>query len=160
MRFDCARRAPLQDCLFDPMRAVSAIDSAYRQFFKRYLSALDAEYAHRLTLWTLSLMPPFTPPRDLPELGIKLWGTDFHNPIGLAAGMDKDAIAIRAWETLGFGFVELGTITPRPQAGNEIPRLWRIPDRRALINRLGFPSEGMEAGATRIEPMHKAGGEN
>jgi dihydroorotate dehydrogenase len=140
------------------MRAVSAIDAAYRQLFKRCLFALDAEYAHRLTLWTLSLLPPFTPPRDLPELAIKLWGTDFHNPIGLAAGMDKDAIAIRAWETLGFGFVELGTITPRPQAGNEIPRLWRIPERRALINRLGFPSEGMEAVAPRIERMRKARG--
>ena len=140
------------------MRAVSAIDAAYRQLFKRYLFALDAEYAHRLTLRTLSLMPPFTPPRDLPELAIKLWGTDFRNPIGLAAGMDKDAIAIRAWETLGFGFAELGTITPRPQAGNEIPRVWRIPERRALINRLGFPSEGMEAVAPRIERMRKAGG--
>jgi dihydroorotate dehydrogenase len=158
MRFDCASRAPLQDCLFDPMRAVSAIDAAYRQLFKQFLFRLDAEYAHRLTLWTLSMLPPFTPPRDLPELGIKLWGTDFHNPIGLAAGMDKDAIAIRAWETLGFGFVELGTITPRPQAGNEIPRVWRIPDRHALINRLGFPSEGMEAVAPRIERMRKAGG--
>ena len=64
--------------------------------------------------------------------------------------MDKDAVAIRAWETIGFGFAELGTITPRPQAGNEVPRLWRIPERRALINRLGFPSEGMEAVAPRI----------
>src|ERR1700686_1131968 len=71
-RFDCTSGVALQDCLFDPMRAVSAIDAAYRQFFKRYLFALDAEYAHRLTLRTLSLMPPFTPPRDLPELAIKL----------------------------------------------------------------------------------------
>jgi dihydroorotate dehydrogenase len=71
--------------------------------------------------------------------------------------MDKDAVAIRGWETLGFGFAELGTITPRPQAGNETPRLWRIPERHALINRLGFPSEGMEAVAPRIERMRKAG---
>jgi len=139
------------------MRAVSAIDSAYQQFFKRCLFGLDAEYAHRLTLRMLSLMPPFTPPRERPELAIKLWGTDFANPIGLAAGMDKDAIAIRGWETLGFGFVELGTITPRPQEGNEMPRVWRIPERRALINRLGFPSEGMEEVAPRIERMRKAG---
>ena len=139
------------------MRAVSAIDSVYQNFLKRYLFGLDAEYAHRLTLRMLSLLPPFTPPRDLPELGIKLWGTDFHNPIGLAAGMDKDAVAIRGWETLGFGFAELGTITPRPQEGNEVPRLWRIPERLALINRLGFPSEGMEAVAPRIERMRKAG---
>src|SRR5260370_16928335 len=121
MRFDCARRAPLQDCLFDPMRAVSAIDAAYRQFFKRYLFALDAEYAHRLTLWTLSLMPPFTPPRDLPELAINLWGTDFHNPIGLAAGMDKDAIAIPAWDTLRFRFSDFRPIPPRPPPRNHNP---------------------------------------
>ncbi len=139
------------------MRAVSAIDAAYRQLFKRYLFGLDAEYAHRLTLRMFSMMPPFTPPRDRPELAIKLWGTDFHNPIGLAAGMDKDAVAIRGWEALGFGFAELGTITPRPQAGNETPRLWRIPERFALINRLGFPSEGMEAVAPRIARMRKAG---
>lgn len=139
------------------MRAVSAIDAVYQNFLKRYLFGLDAEYAHRLTLRMLSLLPPFTPPRERPELGIKLWGTDFSNPIGLAAGMDKDAVAIRGWETLGFGFAELGTITPRPQEGNDVPRLWRIPERRALINRLGFPSEGMEAVAPRIERMRKAG---
>jgi dihydroorotate dehydrogenase len=139
------------------MRAVSAIDAVYRTFLKRYLFRLDAEYAHGLTLRMLSLMPPFTPPRDKPELAIKLWGMDFRNPIGLAAGMDKDAVAIRAWEMLGFGFAELGTITPRPQEGNEIPRLWRVPDRRALINRLGFPSEGMAAVASRIDRMRKAG---
>ena len=104
------------------MRAVSAIDSAYQQFFKRYLFRFDAEHAHRMTIRMLSLMPPFTPPRARPELNIKLWGTDFSNPIGLAAGMDKDAVAIRGWETLGFGFAELGTITPLPQAGNETPR--------------------------------------
>ncbi|MGB9381313.1 quinone-dependent dihydroorotate dehydrogenase [Candidatus Binatus sp.] len=139
------------------MRAVSAIDSVYQRFFKRYLFRFDAEYAHRLTLRALSMMPPFTPPRARPELAIKLWGTNFSNPIGLAAGMDKDAVAIRAWETIGFGFAELGTITPRPQAGNEMPRVWRIPERRALINRLGFPSEGMEAVAPRISRMRKAG---
>ena len=139
------------------MRAVSAIDAVYQNFLKRYLFGLDAEYAHRLTLRMLSALPPFTPPREHPELATKLWGTDFPNPIGLAAGMDKDAVAIRGWETLGFGFAELGTITPRPQAGNEAPRVWRIPERHALINRLGFPSEGMEAVAPRIDRMRKAG---
>ena len=127
------------------MLAVSTIDAVYRHFLKRFLFARDAEYAHRLTLRMLSVMPPFTPPRDPPELGVKLWGIDFPNPIGLAAGMDKDAVAVRGWEMLGFGFAELGTITPRPQAGNDPPRVWRLPERGALINRLGFPSEGMEA---------------
>jgi dihydroorotate dehydrogenase len=139
------------------MPAVSVIDAAYRQFMKRYLFGLDAEYAHRLTLRMLSMIPPFTPPRSRPELAVKLWGTDFKNPIGLAAGMDKDAVAIRAWEMLGFGFAELGTVTPRAQAGNDEPRLWRVPERRALINRLGFPSEGMLAVGPRIERMRKAG---
>jgi dihydroorotate dehydrogenase len=136
---------------------VSTIDAIYRLFLKRFLFACDAERAHRMTIRMLAALPPFPPPRDAPELGIKLWGIDFPNPIGLAAGMDKDAVAIRGWETLGFGFAELGTFTPRPQAGNEIPRVWRVPERGALINRLGFPSEGMEAVAPRIERIRKAG---
>jgi dihydroorotate dehydrogenase len=138
-------------------RAVSGIDAVYRYALKQCLFVLDAEYAHRMALWMFSMLPPFTPPPDRPELGIKLWGGDFRSPIGLAAGMDKDAVAIRGWETLGFGFAELGTITPRPQAGNDPPRIWRVPERHALINRLGFPSEGMEAVARRIERMRKAG---
>jgi len=139
------------------MSPVSIIDAIYRLFLKRCLFGCDAERAHRMTLRMLAAIPAFTPPRDGPELGIKLWGIDFPNPIGLAAGMDKDAVAIRGWEMLGFGFAELGTITPRPQAGNEIPRIWRVPERRALINRLGFPSKGMEAVAPRIERIRKAG---
>jgi dihydroorotate dehydrogenase len=71
--------------------------------------------------------------------------------------MDKDAVAISGWQTLGFGFAELGTITPLPQPGNEAPRIWRIRDRHALINSLGFPSEGMEAVARRIERVRKTG---
>ncbi len=139
------------------MSAVSIIDAIYRHFLKRYLFARDAEHAHQITLRMLSALPALAAPRDSPELGVKLLGIDFPNPIGLAAGMDKDAVAVHGWETLGFGFVELGTITPRPQAGNEIPRLWRVPERRALINRLGFPSEGMGAVAPRIERIRKAG---
>jgi dihydroorotate dehydrogenase len=138
-------------------RAVSGIDAVYRHAVKQFLFALDAESAHRVALWAFSMLPPFTPPPDRPELGIKLWGIDFRNPVGLAAGMDKDAVAVRGWETLGFGFAELGTITPRPQPGNDPPRVWRVPDRRALINRLGFPGEGMEAVAPRIERIRKAG---
>jgi dihydroorotate dehydrogenase len=139
------------------MSAISTIDAIYRHLLKRYLFGRDAEYAHRTMLRMLAAMPAFPAPRDKPELGVKLWGIDFSNPIGLAAGMDKDAVAVHGWETLGFGFAELGTITPRPQAGNEIPRIWRVPERRALINRLGFPSEGMEAVAPRIEQIRKAG---
>jgi len=139
------------------MPAISTFDAVYRHFLKRYLFGRDPEEAHRMTLRMLAAMPPFRAPPDRPELAVKLWGIDFPNPIGLAAGMDKDGVAIRGWETLGFGFAELGTITPRAQPGNDPPRVWRVPERRALINRLGFPSEGMEAVAARIERTRKAG---
>ena len=138
------------------MNPVSTLDTLYRWILRPYLFGLDAESAHRLTLSMLSAMPPFSTPKDPPELGVKLWGIDFSNPVGLAAGMDKDAVAISGWQTLGFGFAELGTITPLPQPGNEAPRIWRIRDRHALINSLGFPSEGMEAVARRIERVRKS----
>src|ERR1700688_3743662 len=139
-----------------PMNPVSTLDTLYRWILRPYLFGLDAESAHRLTLSMLSAMPPFSTPKDPVELGVKLWGIDFSNPVGLAAGMDKDAVAISGWQTLGFGFAELGTITPLPQPGNEGPRIWRIRDRHALINSLGFPSEGMDAVARRIERIRKS----
>jgi dihydroorotate dehydrogenase len=115
------------------------------------LFSIDAERSHRLTLQMLARMPSIAPPPDPPELHSTVFGVSFSNPLGLAAGADKDARAISAWNSLGFGFAEIGTITPRPQPGNAPPRMWRIPERRALINRLGFPSEGMEAVVPRIE---------
>jgi dihydroorotate dehydrogenase len=129
----------------------------YRGLFRPILFSLDAEVAHHLTLSMLSMMPPLPVAADPPELRSSLWGVDFSNPIGLAAGMDKDAIAIGAWQSLGFGFAELGTITPRPQPGNPKPRVFRLPAQHALINRLGFPSEGMEAVAPRIEKARRSG---
>ena len=125
--------------------------SLYRGLLRPILFSLDAETAHHLALSILSMMPPLPVAEDPPELRSSLWGMEFSNPIGLAAGMDKDAIAIGAWQALGFGFAELGTITPRPQPGNPKPRVFRIPEHRALINRLGFPSEGMEVVTPRIE---------
>lgn len=139
------------------MPAVNTLDAVYRRFLKRYMFGREAEDAHRMTLRMLAVMPSFRPPPNRPELATNLWGIDFSNPLGLAAGMDKDAVAVRGWQTIGFGFAELGTITPRAQRGSDRPRLWRIPERGALINRLGFPSEGMEAVATRIERIRKAG---
>jgi len=129
----------------------------YRGLFRPILFSLDAETAHHLALSMLSMMPPLPVADDPPELRCSLWGLEFSNPIGLAAGMDKDAIAIGAWQSLGFGFAELGTITPRPQPGNPKPRVFRLPEHRALINRLGFPSEGMEAVAPRLEKVRRAG---
>jgi dihydroorotate dehydrogenase len=129
----------------------------YRGLLRPMLFSLDAEVAHHLTLAMLSIMPPLPCAPDPPELRTSLWELDFSNPIGLAAGMDKDAIAIGAWQSLGFGFAELGTVTPRPQQGNPKPRVFRIPEHRALINRLGFPGEGMEAVAPRIEKVRRTG---
>ncbi|HVN29977.1 MAG TPA: quinone-dependent dihydroorotate dehydrogenase, partial [Candidatus Binataceae bacterium] len=129
----------------------------YRGLLRPILFSLDAEVAHHLTLSMLSMMPRLPCAPDPPELRCSLWRLEFSNPIGLAAGMDKDAIAIRAWQSLGFGFAELGTITPRPQAGNPKPRVFRLPAQHALINRLGFPGEGMEAIAPRIERARRDG---
>jgi len=139
------------------MNPVWTLDTLYRWMLRPYLFGLDAESAHRLTLAMLSAVPPFSTPKDPPELSVKLWGVDFSNPVGLAAGMDKDAVAFSGWQTLGFGFAEMGTITPLPQPGNEAPRIWRIRERRALINSLGFPSEGMDAVARRIERIRNSG---
>jgi dihydroorotate dehydrogenase len=135
------------------MRMINGLYSLARPM----LFQLDAETAHRITLTMLSTWPVLAPRADPPELRVRLWDVDFSNPVGLAAGMDKDAIAVGAWQMLGFGFAELGTITPRAQPGNPRPRIFRIPDKRALINRLGFPSEGMDAVARRIEDLRRRG---
>jgi dihydroorotate dehydrogenase len=118
---------------------------------------LDPERAHRMTLAILARMPALLPAPDPPELRTTLWGVTFSNPVGLAAGLDKDARAAAAWNALGFGFVELGTVTPRPQFGNPRPRMWRITERRALVNRLGFPSDGMESMKPRIQRIRAQG---
>jgi len=133
------------------------LDLFYNRFLKRLLMRCDAETAHRMTLKLLAAWPLARIPADPPELRVRLWDVDFPNPLGLAAGMDKDAVAVAAWQSLGFGFAELGTITPRPQPGNSRPRIFRIPEHRALVNRLGFPSDGMETVARRIERMRRRG---
>src|SRR5579862_4044134 len=129
----------------------------YRSLLRPILFSLDAETAHHLTISMLSMMPPLPVASDPFELRSSLWGMEFSNPIGLAAGMDKDAIAVRAWQSIGFGFAELGTITPLPQPGNPKPRVFRLPAQHALINRLGFPSDGMEAVAPRLEKIRRGG---
>lgn len=124
---------------------------------KPILFRLDPETAHRIVLTMLSAWPLSDAPEVPRELNTRVFGIEFSNPVGLAAGMDKDAAAPAAWQSLGFGFAELGTITPRPQAGNPRPRLWRLPEQRALINRLGFPSKGMEVVVPRIEEFRASG---
>jgi dihydroorotate dehydrogenase len=124
-------------------------DYAY-PLFRPLLFRIDPERAHRLTLALLSSTPHLRFRRDPPELQTSVFGLTFSNPVGLAAGMDKNATAIAAWESLGFGFAEIGTITPQPQPGNSRPRLWRLLQHHAMINRMGFPSEGMEKIASRL----------
>ncbi len=115
------------------------------------LSRLDPETAHGLTLRALrwGLGPASAGPAD-PVLAIRLWQRDFSNPLGLAAGFDKNALAIGPMLRLGFGFVEIGSITPAPQPGNPKPRVFRLAEDAAVINRLGFPSQGLAAAKARI----------
>ncbi len=133
----------------------------YTRLLRPLMFRLDPETAHRFTIAALSLTPPLRrardphDPIDPPELATNVFGLTFANPVGLAAGVDKDARAVRAWNTLGFGFAELGTVTPRPQPGNAPPRMWRLAEHRALVNRLGFPGEGMDAVAARLASIHK-----
>jgi dihydroorotate dehydrogenase len=112
---------------------------------------LPPEAAHRATIRALrlGLAPRRTTP-DPPSLAITLWGQDFPNPIGLAAGFDKDAEVPDQMLRFGFGFVECGTLTPRPQPGNPRPRVFRLAEDEALINRLGFNNRGLAAAATRL----------
>ena len=122
------------------------------------LGCLPAETAHRATIAALRLAPaPAAPGGGDPALGVRLWGKSFPNPIGMAAGFDKNAEVPDALLRLGFGFVEVGTVTPRPQSGNPKPRLFRLTEDEAVINRLGFNSEGMEAVGRRLARRAKAG---
>lgn len=112
------------------------------------LFALEAETAHHVTLRAMQVLrcvglPPAAPPAPA-ACARRVFGLDFPNPVGLAAGLDKDGEYIDALARLGFGFLEIGTVTPRPQPGNPRPRLFRLPPARALINRLGFNSGGVD----------------
>jgi dihydroorotate dehydrogenase len=110
------------------------------------LRRIDAETAHDLALRALRLgLAGRASSGDDPTLGVEALGRRFANPIGLAAGFDKNAIAVPALMRLGFGFVETGTVTPRPQEGNPRPRLFRLAEDRAVINRMGFNNAGLDA---------------
>lgn len=112
--------------------------------------ALDAERAHRATIAALRLMPAGRPAAPDPVLGVTVAGLAFPNPVGLAAGFDKDAEVFAPMLGLGFGFVEVGTLTPRPQPGNPKPRLFRLTQDAAVINRMGFNNGGQAAAAARL----------
>lgn len=125
------------------------------------LKQLDAETAHEHALSALELAQGNAMGRALlrqlagwvPSMPVRAMGLVFPNPLGIAAGFDKDARVVPGLEALGFGHVEVGTLTPAPQPGNDRPRIFRLPPDRALINRMGFPNHGIEAAAKRLAPL-------
>jgi dihydroorotate dehydrogenase len=128
-------------------------------FFRPYLFRMNPERAHALTLHTLRLAGDFPPSRKIleamyrsPSKPVEAFGLKFKNPVGLAAGYDKDGIAIKGLSALGFGHIEIGTITPKPQPGNPSPRVFRLLEDEAVINRMGFPSRGSEFVQMQLNP--------
>lgn len=119
-------------------------------FLRPFAFALDAERAHRAAIAALKLMPKRLPPKFPDSLRTSLAGLDFPSPVGLAAGFDKDAEVPEQMLSLGFGFVEVGTITPKPQPGNPKRRLFRLSEDRAVINRMGFNNDGQSAAFARL----------
>ncbi|WP_024510132.1 quinone-dependent dihydroorotate dehydrogenase [Bradyrhizobium sp. ARR65] len=118
----------------------------------------DPEDAHRLAIQGLKLLPPTRPRTDDPKLAVRAFGLNFPNPIGMAAGFDKNAEAPDALLRLGFGFVEVGTVTPKPQDGNPRPRLFRLDRDEAVINRMGFNNDGAPAVLRRLASRAHHGG--
>ena len=138
-------------------------DAAYERIVRPLLFSLSPETAHHLALRNLraaSTLPAvlralerFKPPPK-PKT---VFGLNFPNPVGLAAGFDKNGVAIPAWAALGFGFVEIGTVTAQAQPGNPKPRIFRYPEQGALINRLGFNNDGTEVVARRLQDLRGSG---
>ena len=142
---------------------------AYTQLAPYLLPYMDPERGHRLAVYFASLpasaryargltpatqphpAPPATPHADLPQLATQLFGLHFTSPLGMAAGFDKNAECIEGLLDMGFGFVEVGSVTPEPQPGNDLPRVFRLNEERAIINRYGFNSDGVERVKQRLE---------
>jgi dihydroorotate dehydrogenase len=132
----------------------------YKYLFKPFMFLLDPEKAHHITVKMLTIMLAIPGIKwifrklysvDAPELHRNIWGIDFPNPVGLAAGFDKDGKSFEQMSALGFGFIEIGTVTPVAQQGNDKPRLFRLPSDRALINRMGFNNDGVDALVNRLK---------
>jgi dihydroorotate dehydrogenase len=137
--------------------------NGYELFVRPLLFSLDAETAHHVTMRLLGNASHSDPvlrvlksfqPSSKPKT---LFGLNFPNPIGLAAGLDKNGVALPAWAALGFGFIEVGTVTAKPQLGNPKPRIFRLPEQQALINRLGFNNDGADAIAQRLRALRESG---
>jgi len=130
--------------------------NGYELFVRPLLFSLDAETAHQVTIRSLGRASHFDAALrvlksfQLPSKPKTLFSLNFPNPIGLAAGLDKNGVALPAWAALGFGFIEIGTVTAKAQPGNPKPRIFRLPEQQALINRLGFNNDGADAIAHRL----------
>lgn len=131
---------------------------AFDAFSLPVLRWLDPEDAHRLAIQGLRFLPPVKPRPDDPKLAVRAFGLNFPNPIGMAAGFDKSAEVPDALLRLGFGFVEIGSVTPKPQAGNPRPRLFRLERDEAVINRMGFNNDGAEVALRRLAARAANGG--
>jgi dihydroorotate dehydrogenase len=127
-------------------------------FTRPLLRMLDPEHAHRLAIHALKIPPWVKLVADDPRLAVRTFGLNFPNPVGMAAGFDKHAEVPDALLNLGFGFVEVGTVTPLPQSGNPRPRLFRLDHDEGVINRLGFNSEGAAAVLRRLAARASKGG--
>jgi dihydroorotate dehydrogenase len=119
---------------------------------------IDAEDAHRLAIHGLKFLPPIKLRADDAKLAVRAFGLNFPNPVGMAAGFDKNAEVPDALLRLGFGFVEIGTVTPKPQTGNPRPRLFRLERDEAVVNRMGFNNDGAEAVLRRLAARANHGG--
>jgi len=134
----------------------------YERLVRPLLFSLEAETAHRFTIASLRRVSHFNPAlRALerftpPSKPKTLFGLTFPNPIGLAAGLDKNGVALPAWAALGFGFIEIGTVTALAQPGNPKPRIFRLPAQQAVINRLGFNNDGADVIAKRLRGLRQS----
>ena len=137
--------------------------NGYELFVRPLLFSLNAETAHHVTMRLLGQSSQFDVALSALKLfqptskPITLFGLTFPNPIGLAAGLDKNGVALPAWAALGFGFIEIGTVTAKAQPGNPKPRIFRLPQQQALINRLGFNNDGADAIAKRLSVLRVSG---
>jgi dihydroorotate dehydrogenase len=125
--------------------------SLYQSLLRPLLFQMDPEKAHNLALKAVRKGLIKVSVQNRPELVREVFGVKFPNPIGLAAGFDKNGVALDKWRDLGFGFIEVGTVTRHAQPGNPKPRMFRFPESKAVINRLGFNNEGADALAARLE---------
>ena len=126
------------------------------QILKFFLFRFNPEKAHQITFFLLripgvSWLSGLIYKKEHPALARKVFGLTFKNPVGLAAGLDKDAIAFNEFGDLGFGFIEIGTLTPKPQPGNDKPRLFRLVNDEAIINRMGFNNKGVTDASLRLK---------